>query len=101
MASLSLDGLQKLLEDVGETGPLPLYDWADVQNSAMDIFVSYLTEYIVQKTGCEGQVAHESIQWPNELGDLVIVIPRLRLTNSEPRALAAKLAADVSRPESY
>lgn len=96
MASLASDGLHALLASVGETQPLPKYTCADIQNSAMDIFVSYLTEYLIQKTGCDEQVAYDSIQWPNDVGDMVVVLPRLRLRDSQPEDLAAELAADVS-----
>ena len=97
MASTCVDGLKKLLSQVGEIRPLPLFPSAHVQDDPMDIFVSYLAEYLVEKTSCDKQVAYDSIQWPNEFGDLVVVLPRLRLDDVDPTELAARLAADVSR----
>jgi hypothetical protein len=67
MATLSSDGLQALLGGVGVESPIPSFPLADIQNSPMGIYLSYLAEILVQLTECVPQVAYESIQWPNDL----------------------------------
>jgi arginyl-tRNA synthetase len=93
MATLSSDGLQSLLIEVGAESPIPPFQLADIQNSPMGIYLSYLAEILVQLTECAPQVAYESIQWPNEVGDLVVVVPRLRLKDIS----ANELAVDLKR----
>src|SRR2546423_2674349 len=95
MATLSSDGLQALLRRVGVERPIPSFPLADIQNSPMGIYLSYLAEILVQLTGCVPQVAYESIQWPNDLGDLVVVVPRLRLKDVNPNDLAVELKKRV------
>lgn len=95
MATLSSDGLQALLGGVGVESPIPLFPLADLQNSPMDIYLSYLAEILVQLTGCVPQVAYQSIQWPNDVGDLAVVLPRLRLKDFSPNDLAVELKKRV------
>jgi arginyl-tRNA synthetase len=97
MATISSGGLQALLRRVGIKTPVPLFPSADTQNSPMAIYLSYLAEILVQLTGCAPQVAYESIQWPNELGDLVVVIPRLGIKDVSPNVLAVDLKKRVGR----
>jgi arginyl-tRNA synthetase len=96
MATRSSDGLQALLRGVGVENAVPSFPLANIQNSLMDIYLSYLAGILVQLTGCEPQVAYESIQWPNELGDLVVVLPRLRLKHVKANELAVELKAKAS-----
>jgi hypothetical protein len=95
MATLSPCGLQALLTGVGAESPIPSFQMADIQNSPMDIYLSYLAEILVQLTGCMPQVAYESIQWSNEFGDLVVVAPRLRLKDVDANELAIDLKMRV------
>ena len=71
MATLSSDGLQALLGGVGVESPIPSFPLADIQNSPMGTYISYLAEILVQLTECVLQVACDS---PNDLGDLVVVL---------------------------
>jgi hypothetical protein len=95
MMTLSLDGLQALVRGVGIETSIPLFPSADIQNSPMGIYLSYLAEILVQLTECSWQVAYESIQWPSEMGDLVVVLPRLRLKDVTPDILAVDLKKRV------
>ena len=97
MATLSSDGLQALLERVGAESPMPSFPLAHTQNSPIDIYLSYLAELLVQLTKCEPQVAYDSIHWPNDMGDLVVVLPRLRLKDADPNDLAVELSQKVGR----
>lgn len=95
MATLSSDGLQALLGEVGVESPIPPFPLADIQNSPMGIYLSYLAEILVQLTECVPQVAYDSIQWPNEFGDLVVVLPRLRVKDVDPHELAVDIKQRV------
>jgi arginyl-tRNA synthetase len=97
MTTICSDGLQALLRRVGIKTPVPLFPAADTQNSPMAIYLSYLAEIIVQLTECAPEVACESIQWPNELGDLVLVVPRLGIKDVSPNVLAINLKKRVGR----
>jgi arginyl-tRNA synthetase len=91
MGTLSADGLHALLGGVGAKTPIPSFSSADIQNCPMDIYISYLAEILVQLTKCEPQVAYESILWPDDFCDLVVVVPRLRLKSVNPNELAVEL----------
>jgi arginyl-tRNA synthetase len=91
MGTHSADGLHALLGGVGAKTPIPSFSSADIQNCPMDIYISYLAEILVQLTECEPQVAYESILWPDDFCDLVVVVPRLRLKSVNPNELAVEL----------
>lgn len=95
MTTLSSDGLQALLVGVGVESPIPSFPSADIRNRPMGIYLSYLAETLVQLTECVPQVAYDSIQWPNDLGDLVVVVPRLRVKDVSPNGLAVELKKRV------
>jgi arginyl-tRNA synthetase len=61
----------------------------------MGVYLSYLAEILVQLTERAPQVTYESIQWPNDLGNLVVVLPRLRLKDVNPNELAVELKKRV------
>jgi hypothetical protein len=93
MATTTPDGLQALLAAVGVEDPIPSFPLADTQTNPLAIYLSYLAEILVKLTECEPQVAYDSIHWPNEQGDLAVVLPRLRLQDVK----LEKLAADLIR----
>ena len=95
MSTLSTDGLQTLLGRVGAECPIPSFSSADIENSPMDIYLSYLAQILVQLTGCEPQVAYESILWPDDFCDLVVVVPRLRIKDVKPTESAFELNKGV------
>ena len=95
MATTTPDGLQALLTAVGVEDPIPSFPLADTQNNPLGIYLSHLAEALVQLTGCEPQVAYDSIHWPNEQCDLAVVLPRLRLQDAKVEELAAELIQRV------
>jgi arginyl-tRNA synthetase len=95
MTTLSTIGLETLLNGVGAESQIPSFSSADVQNSPVDIYLSYLAEILVQLTKCEPQVAYDSIIWPDDLCDLVVVAPRIRLKDVNPNELAVELSKKV------
>lgn len=96
MATLTPDGLQVVLEGVGIISPIPSFPLADTKNSPVDIYISYLADTLAQLTGCEPSIAYESIQWANDVGDLVVMLPRLRLPDVDPKVLSDTLQHNVS-----
>lgn len=94
MASCSPQGLQNLLEEVGVRGSIPEFASADVLNKPSDIYVSLLADILVQLTGCDRQVAYDSIATAADGWDLVAVLARLRL-GGDPRELAQHVGDQV------
>lgn len=95
MDTLSPNVLQALLGNLGMESPIPLFSSADSQNNPLDIYLSYLANILVRITGCEPQVAYESILWSDELSDLTVVTPKLRLKDVKPKDLAVDLNKKV------
>lgn len=95
MATLLPEGIEALLATLGVAGPVPIIEGTDLLNNPIDIYLLYLADTLVKLTECSPRVAYESIQWPNELGDLVVVLPRLRLQTKNPKALAVELKQKV------
>lgn len=95
MATLLPEGIQALLAGLGVESPIPTIEGTDVQNNPIDIYLSYLADTLVRLTECSPQVAFDSIQWPNDLGDLVVVLPRLRLQAKNPKTLSTELKQKV------
>ncbi|ETN39343.1 uncharacterized protein HMPREF1541_05566 [Cyphellophora europaea CBS 101466] len=97
MSTLTTKGLQKLLGSNGVSDPIPVFPLADINSSPIGIYVAYLAQAIVRATSCEPHVAFDAIQWPNEpgMGDLVIILPRLRLQNADPDAIAQQVGDQI------
>ncbi len=95
MATLSSNGLHALLGRLGVESPTLSFPLADILNSPMGIYLSYLAEIIVKLTECVPQVAYESIHWPDELCDLAVILPRLRLKDVDAKDLAVELMQRV------
>ncbi|KAH8901053.1 arginyl-tRNA synthetase [Thozetella sp. PMI_491] len=93
MAATSLDELPGLLGNLGLEDGVPEFPQADVTQSPLDIFHSYLADAVQKLTGCEPEVAYQSIQWSTDVsnGDLVVVIPKLRLKDVNPSEYAFDL----------
>ncbi|EXJ59904.1 hypothetical protein A1O7_04051 [Cladophialophora yegresii CBS 114405] len=92
MATLDADSLQVLLDGLGVDDTGRSFPAADVLTRPLDIYRTHLAQVLVKLTDCEPQLAYDSIQEPNDYGDLEVVIPRLRLKGSDPKELALNLA---------
>jgi hypothetical protein len=95
MATLADDGVSAMLEALKVEGTSPLFPSADIKNNPMDIYLTCLAETLVQLTNCDPQVALDSIQWPNDIWDLVVVLPRLRIQDGDSKDPAAELKQRV------
>ncbi|KAK7894423.1 hypothetical protein LTR67_006184 [Exophiala xenobiotica] len=91
MATLTDDGVSAMLEALRVEATSPLFPSADIKNNPMDIYLTCLAETLVQLTNCDPQVALDSIQWPNDIWDLVVVLPRLRIQDVDSKDPAAEL----------
>jgi hypothetical protein len=88
MSTLTQDGVKALLEKLGVVDSSRASLLPDYLTNPIGIYVPYLAGIVVQLTGCAPEVAYEALQWPNDLGDLVVVLPRLRLQDIKPSDLA-------------
>ena len=95
MSTLTKQGLESLLKSVGVERPLPNRVGVDVLSDLFNVYSSYLADFLVRETGSEADVALRCLQWPSEFGDIVAVLPRLRLPDRDPKQLASDLAAKV------
>jgi hypothetical protein len=92
MASLTLDGLQSLLRSVGVSEPIPESVRHCSLNDLNEVYAAYLGRFVEEHTGGSPGTARACIQWPNELGDMVAILPRLRASGVNSKILAADLA---------
>lgn len=98
MATASLPGLQAFAADIG-LEPIPGFAEADVLNSPIDIYHSYLAERLLALVECDPQLVYNSIQPSKTIedGDLDIVLPKLKLDGIKPKELAGELLKKVSQ----
>lgn len=98
MSTLEMEGLQTKLKSLGIRTPVPSYADSHVLQNPTDIYRSYLAELLTPLIGAESQLIYDSLQWTNSLahGDLVLVVPRLRLKGVKPVEFALELESQVS-----
>ncbi|KAG4428669.1 hypothetical protein IFR05_015848 [Cadophora sp. M221] len=92
MATASLPGLQAFVADI-ELKPIPVFEEADVLNSPIDIYHSYLAERLLALVECDPHLVYNAIQPSKTIedGDLDIVLPKLKLDGVKPKELAGEL----------
>lgn len=95
MSTLSAEGLEAVLGSIGVESAVPIFAGADLQRDPMSIFVSSLAQTLAQLTECGPDLAFGAIQWPSDEGDLVIVLPKLRLRNTNAKVFASELMHKV------
>lgn len=92
-----LPSLQKQLQALGISAPIPTWKGTDVLTNPVDIYRSYLADALGSLLDCERQLVYDSIQWTNNLpnGDLLLVVPKLRLKGAKPADVARDLSQRV------
>ncbi|KAH9860762.1 hypothetical protein J1614_012095 [Plenodomus biglobosus] len=67
LSSLSLD-------------PVPEIEASHASSNPLDVYRCYLAGILANVAKCEPEIAHKSIQWPNNIfnGDLAVILPKLR-----------------------
>lgn len=102
--TLSLPGLQAFLGELGVPIPLPTFPSSDPINNPNDVYRSYIASELEKLVGCDRALLYDSLQRTSTpgKGDLVLVVPRLRLNGVKPNELAAELSSKVDeRPTAY
>ncbi|PVH77594.1 Nucleotidylyl transferase [Cadophora sp. DSE1049] len=92
MATTSLPSLQAFVAEFG-LRPIPFFAEADVLNSPIDIYHSFLAERLLALVECDLHLLYNSIQPSKTIedGDLDIVLPKLKLDGVKPKELAGEL----------
>ncbi|KAF3481831.1 arginyl-tRNA synthetase [Arthroderma uncinatum] len=95
MSSLSLQGLESLLQALGVQTPVPRFTRANVVSSPIDIYRSYVANTIHKLTGCNEEVAYDAVQWASAAtnADLMLVTARLKIKGTNPNQLAQDLVS--------
>lgn len=79
MTTLSLSGLQTLVEGLGLEVPIPVFAGANVLIKPLDIARSYVARIVCNcLPACDPQLAYSAISWPSnrDAGDLAIAVPK-------------------------
>jgi arginyl-tRNA synthetase len=86
-STCTLDGIQALLKGAGVESDIPLFPLANIEHRPLGVYTSFLADVLVQLTECTPEAAWDAVQLPNGLGDLTVVVPRLRLSDVKPSEL--------------
>jgi len=96
------EGLYALLQELGLDVPAPAFAGADILTKPIDIWLAYLADLLVSLLECAPAQAYESIQRvpaiATEMGDLDVVIPRLKIQGAQVKELAADFINKVCQP---
>ena len=90
--------IESQLQQLGVLAPISIYAGARVLVNPIDIFRCYLTDILAGLLhGVGSQTIYDSIQYTNSLshGDLVLVVPRLRLKGIKPADISHDLCLQV------
>src|SRR5690242_1416490 len=101
MATVSIDGLQSFLADLGLQTPIPSFESANVRCKPLDIGRSYLAETLLGiLENEEPSTVYKSIRWPNDIesGDFYVPVPRFVHNHEE---AADDFAIDLMRKASF
>jgi len=98
---IQLGGVESHLHQLGVPTPIPPFENAEVLTNPIDICCRYLADFLTHLVqDVKPEVIHDSIQWTNALshGDLVVVVPKLRLKGVKPFDVAKDFCSIVSCP---
>jgi arginyl-tRNA synthetase len=93
--TLALSNLQAYLEELGAPTPVPTFPSANPVHNPNDVYRLYIAAVLEKLIDCDRVLLYESLQRPSTLskGDLVLVLPRLRLKGVKPSDLGVELAS--------
>ncbi len=88
MADPAIVELEALLSDFGLETPIPKFADADVLAKPVDIYRAYLASLLAEHLGLDACTIYEALHSPIDisLGDLAVILPRLRLNEAEVRS---------------
>lgn len=100
MSTLTTENLESLLQKLSLEGPVPSFPGADITNNPIDVYRCVVADAVAKIVGCDREAAFDSVQRTSSIanGDLVIVVPRLKLKGVKPQELAQKIASEVGTP---
>lgn len=98
MGTLPTRDLEFLLHKFNAETPVPLFPGADIRSNPIDVYRCYIVDAVRKLVECDAEVASDAIQRTSSTaaGDLVLVIPRLKLKGVKPQELAQDIASKVS-----
>ncbi|EEH33060.2 arginyl-tRNA synthetase [Paracoccidioides lutzii Pb01] len=97
MGSLTIRGLETLLQSLGLTVPIPAFSAANVVVNPIDIYRCYVADVVKQAVGCGEDIAFNAIQRTQVLahGDVALIAARLRLKGDNIGQVAAYLSSKL------
>ena len=110
MAEPPVEALSALQSNLGKLGiqpPSPNFAGSHILHNPIDVYRSHLAEILRPLINTDPQLIYDSLQWTNSLvhGDLVLVVPKLRLKGVKPteyaKELEPKVCAVASRGQSH
>lgn len=98
MTTLSIVGLEALLEELGLASPIPSFQSNPLERP-VDIYRAYLAETASAVLETDRVLTYEAVQSTNikDNSDLALVIPKLKLKGSKPKELAKECLIKVRR----
>ena len=95
--SSNMNALETRLGSLGLDAPLPEIPVVDVLTRPLDIYRAHLASLLAATLGCDVMVAYAAIMSTTDitLGDLSVVLPRLRLQAADLNSLAIDVTSKV------
>ena len=92
--------LQLKLQALGIELSVLSYESVDVLTNPIDIYRSYLADDLAKILDCSRELIYDAIQWTNQLsnGDLILIVPKLRLKGAKPAEVTKVLSDKVWTP---
>src|SRR5687768_16851998 len=97
MATVSDDGLEKFLGELGLQTPIPAFGPANVMSKPLDIGRSYLANILRSLLEQDPATIYDAVQSPTDIsaGDLYVPVPRITHDEEEAEDLALDLMRRV------
>ncbi|ODH51987.1 hypothetical protein GX48_01775 [Paracoccidioides brasiliensis] len=101
MGSLTIKGLETLLQGLGLTVPIPAFSAANVVVNPVDIYRCYVADVVKQAAECGEDITFNAIERTQVLahGDVVLIVARLRLKGDSIGQVAAYLFIEDAKNE--
>ncbi|RYP67964.1 hypothetical protein DL769_005611 [Monosporascus sp. CRB-8-3] len=103
MATLSIAGLEALLEELGLGTPIPDFPQSSPLRRPIDIYRAYLADTASVALQCDRHLTYEAVQSANirDNSDLALVLPKLKLKSDKPKELAKECLVKVRAHETH
>lgn len=92
----NMSALEAQLGSLGLDSPLPELSTVDILTKPLDIYRAHLASLVATAVGCDVSDAYKAITSSDfSLGDLAVILPRLRSTTGESGNLAVEITHKV------